>query len=150
MKRRTYFFSRENEGKKGFDDESIKNSVNELIKNKKGALNKLISDYANNIKYYRQWKGSKIQISYENLILCPEKELKRISDFFGYPNSKVDELMKDIDFHKNNCLSHKTKEKDPFNVNTKGQSLHKFRDFLTRENKKYLENKISEILYNLA
>ena len=136
----SFMFSNEMNGKKNHSDEFISNYINDILSNKKNIFERYGNDYKNNLNFYRKWDNKKIIISYEEIIKSPENELKRISQFFGYSNERVDLLMSDIEHHSSAVLSYKMQKNDPFSVNTKGKVLDKFISMLSEDNKNYLNS----------
>lgn len=71
----------------------------------KPALNKMIRDYVNLLRWYDKWPESnrKKLIYYEDLISDPDI-VRSIMDFIGH-RDRFHDFWKDADFHKRRCLS---------------------------------------------
>lgn len=108
-----------------------------IILNKPRILNKYIPVYCNNIAFYNNWKEPKEIISYEEIILHPNKELNCIRCFFGFSERRIDLLLENLDEHKKAVFDLKT-QKELFNINTRQKGsvnvdVFKFRNMLSSQ-----------------
>lgn len=139
----SFALSNENLNKKNFSDSFINNFVNKEFNNGSFVFHRYTKSFLENINFYKNWQGEKTVVNYENLMTDIENELLKHCDFFGYSKERVDLLMSDIEYHRNLMLKEKTKNTDPFSVNTKGKDLNKFKNTLNEDNLLYLEKMVS-------
>lgn len=118
---------------------------NNLKKEKKELINFYLSDpdgrdffkeffydeYINNIRYYEKWGGKKHIINYDNLKENPTEEITKLNSFLGVNESKLHELLKDLELH--NQKMYELKSSHYLKVNTNGSDTHFWRNLLYPE-----------------
>jgi len=133
----SYIFSNEHINRKNFNDDYVKEFINNFLLKNKTLFNEYYLNYKNNINYYNHWEGNKETIIYENFIDDPITEIIKIKDIFKIKQESIDEYINNIDYHRSLILSFKSSTKDPFNINTKGKNKNKFKNLLSKSNLKW-------------
>ncbi len=62
-------------------------------------LNWISELYKYNLNFFESWKGKKLLIYYEDLILYPEQEIKKILMFFNISPERSKDFMKNYDYY---------------------------------------------------
>jgi|GEM_PF-2138410 len=78
---------------------------NDVIFNDLPPYYAVITWYFENLEYFEQFKGEKLLLYYEELLLQPESVYKNILSFLGASDQFFADFMHDLEFHKETCLN---------------------------------------------
>ena len=140
----SFAFSNEHFGRSGFSDKEISDYVNHIIMHNREVFSKYFNLYVENINFYKNWSLPKHVIFYGEVMDNPLKEFSFVAEFLGVDQATTAQLAGNLDEYREIVLEHKSRDSDPFNVNTGGTDTHKFRDFLSPENLSFFNEQISK------
>lgn len=96
-------------------------------------------DYIEILQDYDAYEGEKLLVYYEDLLEYPKHEILRIAQFFGVPESRVDEFMQEYDRHFAGGLS--SYHDKSF---TKGKNVNHHRTRVSAELLTYMTNDLKK------
>lgn len=73
------------------------------------AFNEDLIKYTSLIKEYDTWQSKKTLVYYEDLILSPDTELKKVLDFFGMPHTFLESFLNEYDKHRKTSVEQYSK-----------------------------------------